>query len=355
MGTSVNARSDVWLDGVTVAGQDLRLQQASANLTGTGASGTTGIGARPGVRNGVGTPLLVTAAGGMNIGVAAGVAFVQGTAAVNAGMYTVCLDTAATLTVTTSDLVNPRIDNVIAQVVDVGSSSSTTTISIQAGIPASSPVAPALPANSLLLATIAVAANATTLVSGNIADARVYTVASGGVLPYGNVLGATIPGPKGTAVYDMATDRWKSTDGAGHALPMRVTAFAPVQSVITSNVVIPVSALFGTLVSVSVTTDATTEIEISAMYSGWFQTTANTGDHVDNQFYLDGSPIFLWTVEQTGVSGNLNGGAGARVFETPGAGTHTISWKVACSGTAAMTLYATSTSPAVLRVAPVPG
>jgi|SRR5882672_1913316 len=183
MATSVNARNDVWMDGVTVAGQDLRLQQASATLLGASSSGSTGIATRAGVRPGLGSPLLVSASSGMNITVNAGTAFVQGTASATAGIYTACLDTTATLTVTASDPANPRIDNVIAQVVDNGNATSTTTINIQAGTPASSPVAPTLPSNSLLLATIAVGALAASIVAGNITDKRVFTVASGGILP----------------------------------------------------------------------------------------------------------------------------------------------------------------------------
>src|SRR4051812_10378072 len=120
MVTSVAMHPDAWMDGVQVNAQDLRLQAVSAHLTGASPSGSTGIAARPGVRYGTGSPLLVAAASGMNVTVNAGVAFVQGSTSATAGMHTGCLDTTATLTVTTSDPTNPRIDNVIVQVTDVG-------------------------------------------------------------------------------------------------------------------------------------------------------------------------------------------------------------------------------------------
>jgi len=221
---SVNARAGAYLDGVAIAAQDLRLQEHSGALTGASPSGTTGIAARPGVRPGLGSPLLVQASSGMNITVNAGFAYVQGSASANAGVYTACLDAAATLTVATSDPTNGRVDNVIAQVTDLGSSSSTTVITLQTGTPAPSPVAPALPANSLLLAQIAVAANTSTIVAGNITDSRVFTAAVGGIVPMDTSGGFT--GQAGLYAHDTVTGRLRVTNGSGAAAQPKVGAFA---------------------------------------------------------------------------------------------------------------------------------
>jgi hypothetical protein len=225
MVTSVNMHPGAYMDGVQVNATDLRLQAVSAHLTGASPSGTTGIAARPGVRYGVGSPLLVAAASGMNVTVNAGFVFVQGSTSATAGMYTGCLDTTGTLTVTTADAINPRIDNVIARFVDNGDGTSTGVVTLQAGTPASSPVAPTLPANSLLLATIAVGAGVASIVAGNISDGRVYTVASGGILPMANTTGG-ITGPAGLYAHDLSTGRLKVSDGAGNARAPKTTAFS---------------------------------------------------------------------------------------------------------------------------------
>lgn len=182
MGTSLTARTGFGLDGPTVAANDVRLQVVAGMLTGASPSGSTGIAARPGVRPGLGSPLAVTASSGMNVAVAAGICFVQNTSSTTAGLHPVCLDTAGTITLATSDVTNPRIDNIIARVVDNGDNTSTTTVERQTGTPAPSPVAPTLPATSLLLAQIAVGAGVSSIVGGNITDKRVDTAASGGII-----------------------------------------------------------------------------------------------------------------------------------------------------------------------------
>jgi len=121
--TSLNLRNSTWMDGVQVSAQDLRLQQSGAFLTGASPSGSTGIAARPGLRYGTGDGLKVSASSGMTLSVNAGLVWVQGTAAANAGMYEGVLDTAGTVTLATSDPTNPRIDNIIVQFTDVGTSS----------------------------------------------------------------------------------------------------------------------------------------------------------------------------------------------------------------------------------------
>src|SRR3954464_435191 len=174
--TSTPMRNFAWGDGLALNGQGLRLQQGSALLTGASPSGSTGIAARPGVRYGTGDPLKIATSSGMTLAVNAGIAWVQGSASATAGMYTCCLDTASTVILATSDPTNPRIDNIIAQVTDHGDGPSTAVVTPQTGTPAASPVAPTLPANSLLLATVAVAASTSSIVAGNITDKRVWTV-----------------------------------------------------------------------------------------------------------------------------------------------------------------------------------
>jgi hypothetical protein len=119
----------------------------------------------------------------------------------NAGVYTFYNDATTNLTITAADVTNPRIDRVVVTVNDAAYSGSTNnvTFTVIAGTPAASPSAPATPTNSISLATIAVAANATSIVSGNITDTRVLAssnLVAGLALP---LAGGTLTGGLTTA------------------------------------------------------------------------------------------------------------------------------------------------------------
>ena len=123
------------------------------------------------------TSLAVTANSpvGMSVRVASGWAAIVGTTQANMGTYVGYNDAQVTLTITTADVTNPRIDLVCMTVNDSFYTGSTNNVVLQvvAGTPAGSPVAPSLPANSISLATVAVAAGALSINSGNITDTRV--------------------------------------------------------------------------------------------------------------------------------------------------------------------------------------
>jgi len=112
---------------------------------------------------------------GMSVRVASGWAAIVGTTTSNMGVYTIFNDAIDTLTITTADPTNPRIDLVCATVRDAFYSGANNDVIFQviAGTPAGSPVAPALPANSISLATVAVGAAVTQINTANITDTRV--------------------------------------------------------------------------------------------------------------------------------------------------------------------------------------
>lgn len=112
---------------------------------------------------------------GMSVRVASGWAAIVGTTTTNMGVYTVFNDATTVATITAADLTNPRIDLVCVTVRDAFYSGANNDVifNVVAGTPAGSPVAPATPANSIALATVAVAANASTIVTADITDARV--------------------------------------------------------------------------------------------------------------------------------------------------------------------------------------
>ena len=112
---------------------------------------------------------------GMSVIVASGWAAIVGTTQANMGTYVAYNDASVVLTVATADPTNPRIDRVCVTVNDAFYTGSLNNVTIQivTGTPASSPVAPATPANSISLATISVGAGVLSINSGNITDTRV--------------------------------------------------------------------------------------------------------------------------------------------------------------------------------------
>lgn len=127
---------------------------------------------------------------GMSVRVASGWAAIVGTTQANMGVYTVYNDATQVLTVTTADPTNPRIDRVVITVQDAYYSGAFNDVIFQvlAGTPAGSPVAPAVPANSISLATIAVGAGVTQINAGNITDTRVDVTTN---LPVGDITAIT--------------------------------------------------------------------------------------------------------------------------------------------------------------------
>jgi len=141
---------------------------------------------------------------GMSVLVASGWAAIVGTTQSNMGTYMAYNDATTTLTVTTANPSNPRIDIVVVTVNDAYYTGSLNNVTFQviAGTPAASPVAPSTPANSLLLATIAVGAGVTSIVTANITDNRVKATspiagiatnyAVTGLLETANIVGTAI-------------------------------------------------------------------------------------------------------------------------------------------------------------------
>jgi hypothetical protein len=112
---------------------------------------------------------------GLSVLVASGWAAIVGTTQANMGTYVGYNDATVTLSINTADPTNPRVDLVCMTVQDAYYTGSLNDVILQvvAGTPAGSPVAPALPANSISLATVAVGAGATAITNANITSTRV--------------------------------------------------------------------------------------------------------------------------------------------------------------------------------------
>jgi hypothetical protein len=112
---------------------------------------------------------------GLSILVTSGWAAIVGTTQANMGTYVGYNDATVVLSITTADPTNPRVDLVCLTVNDAyyTGALNNAVLQVVAGTPAGSPVAPALPANSISLATVAVGAGATAITNANITDTRV--------------------------------------------------------------------------------------------------------------------------------------------------------------------------------------
>jgi len=131
----------------------------------------------------------------MTISVAAGHALVEGTQTASQGLYIIYNDAATTVAVTTASTTLPRIDRVCLTVQDAfygGTANNQVILQVIAGTPNASPTAPAEPANSLTLALLAVAANQTTIVNGNITDSRTTAQLSENAFTAANVAANTL-------------------------------------------------------------------------------------------------------------------------------------------------------------------
>lgn len=117
----------------------------------------------------------------MSVEVAAGRGFVAGDEATYQGMYAFENRGTTNVVISASDPTNPRVDLIVVRVRDAAYSGATNTVAIEVvtGTAAASPVAPTVPDNCLLLATVAVAALATSITNANITDNRTRAYALG--------------------------------------------------------------------------------------------------------------------------------------------------------------------------------
>lgn len=188
-----------------------------------------------GVVKGNGGELAVSQRGAganMSVDVATGKALISVTTALLNPNYTLkpWLTNDATLNVAVpaADLTNPRIDRIVAKFdpsVDPNAAASNiVSIELVEGAPAASPSAPSTPSNAISLATVAVAAGATSIITANITDTRTYVQPQSGVLSYlarlselastANGYGASLVGIEDVGGYFTAT----TVEGALQAL-----------------------------------------------------------------------------------------------------------------------------------------
>ncbi len=164
----------VFIQGASYSAVDVR--QALSALGGLRLPATLS-GANSGPSGVVGTADLAVTPNGtpnMSVNVAAGQVWMPGTQVANQGLYYGFNPSTVNLSIAASDPTNPRYDAVVASVNDAeyAGTNNDWVLQVITGTPAASPSYPTAPDNSVLLAIVSVAANATSITSGDITDWR---------------------------------------------------------------------------------------------------------------------------------------------------------------------------------------
>lgn len=177
----------IFIDGNTHPAEETRLAVAAllGSVTGSFTGGATAADRAHGIINAGDLAVSQNGTPNMSVNVATGGCFIRGTENANQGAYHLWNDATVNLAITAADATNPRRDFIIAQVRDAyySGSSKDARITVVTGTPAASPSDPSLSSfpNALVLARVAVAANATSVTTANITDLRPRASALGGV------------------------------------------------------------------------------------------------------------------------------------------------------------------------------
>jgi len=182
---------------------------------------------RGGVHPHLGAVMAVTQNGSpnMSVNVGTGVAFVPGTEGTTQAVYTCVAPSTTNLIISAAHASLPRIDIIVAQVQDSAYSGATNAwqLAVVTGTPAGSPTVPAAPANSIILAQVAVAAAVTQILTANITDVRPYS--SYGIIVCRSSADYPTPAIEGMVVYDMQYDGLASYNGTSWTNPRGVSFF----------------------------------------------------------------------------------------------------------------------------------
>lgn len=177
----------IFIDGNTHPAEETRLAVAAllGSVTGSFTGGATAADRAHGIINAGDLAVSQNGTPNMSVNVATGGCFIRGTENANQGAYHLWNDATVNLAITAADATNPRRDLIIAQVRDAyySGSSKDARVTVVTGTPAASPSDPSLSSfpNALVLARVAVAANATSVTTANITDLRPRASALGGV------------------------------------------------------------------------------------------------------------------------------------------------------------------------------
>ena len=373
MASSVTLLGPNFHDGDVLTSLAMRQLTGGTRVADTGtASAVAPLG---GVFTGLSTAMQVIPGTGLQVKVNAGYCAVPHPTTGH-GVYLFGTMTQTALTVDTADGTHSRIDIVVARVNDLGNSSSDCDVDIIKGTPAASPVPQATPAACLLLAQVLVPTSASSIVSGDITDARTWTAPPGGIIPVANAAAAPA-----APVTQLFWDQSRSVlcQGTGTAGQIEAVSFlaAGEQSIVgtssggqgitpgtpTSN---PWGAGYGQIgggggkggggaphtdgtvaseIRVTFTADGTSDYEIAYQWGAAIPAdalgggTGVTAGTVTYLLFLDGTVVdqvvkFVSdSPKHAGDAGTASWYSSAALGTTPSAGTHTATLSVETAGT----------------------
>ena len=226
---------------------------------------------RGGVHPSIGNKLAVTQQGSptMGITVDTGLVYVSGTEGTSQGAYACYAPTSTNVTVTAAHASLPRIDLVVARVYDSAYSGASNlwALEVIAGTAAASPSAPATPNNSIILAQIAVAAAASSIVNANITDRRPYI--SVGITPIATFADLPAVGLfDGMMCYVRSEDTLYTYDGAAWSRPpIKDVSLVETTSTSTTGAVGTTETVFSTLSSATFKANTAYRIEFKGSYN----------------------------------------------------------------------------------------
>ena len=361
MATSVSCGTPAWVDGPAMdAGVPFRAYDVGCRTINVGTAAAVQV--PGGVYPGLGA-MQVTAASGLSIQVAAGYCCIP-SPTVGQGGYVFGTLTAQTLTLAAADPSNPRIDLVVAWVNDTGTAAGGCGIAVITGTAATPPTVPSLssvpvPSTAvLILAQVTIPPTAVALASGAITDQRSWVVAPGGILPISSPAAAPAA-PASQLMYDLSRGLLVQGTGTAGAVGLLSGAWAPALAY--RKTTLSDSAAKGALtpvLSVSVTTDGATDIEVYAKWPGLYLTAAPlivTMSVAIDGVVLDQCPVYAQSVTPTapGNGGSFRAYTSLGNATTPTAATHTVSFSFQSASTSATTTMAcSSAAQACLRVSP---
>lgn len=181
------------------------------------------------------TDLAVTQRGAganMSVDVAGGRAVIKGDLATYEGSYFMENRGTTNLTIAAADATNPRIDRIVAEVLNAEYSgvSNLWRLRVITGTPAASPAAPALPTNAISLATVAVAALASSITNANITNLRTQAWIGNGTIICTQTTRPSAPF-EGMEIYETDTDQTLIYSGSAWVPTGRIgawdTSFTP--------------------------------------------------------------------------------------------------------------------------------
>jgi len=238
-----------------------------------------------------------------------------------------------TLTCATASGSNPRVDLIVAQIHDLGTSGSFADINIITGTPTSGASltnrngAPAVPTNAMALTYVLVPTGAVSLTNADLLDVRNITVAPGGVLPV--VGSSTAPAaPASTMLYNLATSQvGRGATSGGNMSALGVFGLNVTSYNFSAGCIPGVYGAWTTAIEASIIADGRTDYQIIYGWNG-ITTADTTVSFCMLSLWMDNAIVD--TIQIGPCGSTFHRGNQAIYFTTPqlnttpGKGTHTV-------------------------------